>query len=93
MKSILLRIGGLITVIITVFVMVLTSDISPFKYSVYSIVESLVSGSEEIAEKVSYAIWEQRSLDAIILAILLFIGVYCCITILGNQLYLKDEMK
>lgn len=57
----------------------------PFEYATFPIGGSLVSTEKEIAHGVSYALWDQRSLDMVLLALLIFVTSACCASILNPR--------
>jgi len=58
---------------------------TPFEYSISPLGDSLVSTEKGISLAVSYTLWDKRSLDVIILALLLFVTSACCAVILGHR--------
>ncbi len=92
MKEIWLRIGGTLLVVVSAYLFLSTiqQGFSPFEYATFPIDDSLVSTEKEIGRSVSYALWDQRSLDMIFLALLIFVTSACCATTLTPQ---KDTEK
>ncbi|MCW4019622.1 MAG: hypothetical protein NWF14_00105 [Candidatus Bathyarchaeota archaeon] len=86
MRDIWLRVGGMIFVI-TVAYLFLSIQLCfrPFEYVVFPIEDSLVSAENEIARSVSHTLWSQRSLEIILLALLLFVASACCASILDSR--------
>jgi hypothetical protein len=64
---------------------------TPFDYAAFPIEESLASTERGISQGVSYALWSQRSLDLIVLALLLFVASACCASVLDSQRTGKGE--
>jgi Na+(H+)/acetate symporter ActP len=91
MKETWLRVAGIILVAIVVclFLLSIQRGFTPFEYTSYPIENSLTQTEEEIARGTSQAVWEERSLDTIILAFLLVISSVCCATILDAGKELK----
>lgn len=67
------------------FLSTIQQGFRPFEYATFPIGNSLVSTEKEIAHGVSYALWDQRSLDMILLALLVFVASACCASILNPQ--------
>lgn len=84
MKDIWIRIYG-ITLTGIIAYLVLTSfgnTFIPFEYVNYPIEDSVRTTETGIAQSISQTLWEHRSLDMMILALLLFITAVCCISVL-----------
>ena len=73
----------MVVAIAYLFLSSIQQGFTPFEYAIYPISDSLVSTEKEIAHGVSYVLWDQRSLDIIILALLLFLTSACCASILN----------
>ena len=84
MKGMWLRIGGVLAVATTVFLLLtnIEEDLEPFGNVIYPIDGSLVSAEMDMAETLSYALWEKRSLDCVLLGLLLFLSSTCCAAML-----------
>ena len=87
MRSFWLRICGLFLVSISVYFILnsVLQDFTLFEYANFNIEDYMISKEDEIASSISYAMWEQRSLDTVVLALLLFVASACCATILGQE--------
>lgn len=88
MRDIWLRIVGtlMVTLMAYLFLSVaIQRGIVPFEYASYPVDDSLVSTDGEVGSELSYALWEQRHMDTIILAFLLFVTAACCASILGER--------
>ena len=83
MRDVSLRLSGILLIILAAYLFLSASLIfTPFKYAIFPLDDSLVS-PDDIDKGVSYALWDQRSIDVILLALLLFITSACCASILG----------
>ncbi|MCW4027729.1 MAG: hypothetical protein NWE76_09645 [Candidatus Bathyarchaeota archaeon] len=91
MKATWLRIGGILLVAASVFLLLPNAQqgFKPFEGVIFPINDSLVSTEIDIADALSYALWEKRPLDVIFLGLLLFLTSACCATMLGP----KGDMK
>lgn len=87
MKGIWLRIGATLLVVAGAYLFLSTiqEGFRPFEYATFPIGNSLVSTEKEIGRGVSYALWDQRSLDMILLGLLVFVTSACCASILNPQ--------
>lgn len=87
MKKMWLRIGGILLVTAAVYVFLLTAqqDFEPFDNVIFPIDDTLVSINGDMAHVLSYVLWEKRSLDVILLGLLLFLASACCAAMLGGQ--------
>jgi hypothetical protein len=87
MKDLWLRIGGTLLVVASAYLFLSTiqQGFRPFEYAAFPIGDSLVSTEKEIGRGVSYALWDQRSLDMILLALLIFVTSACCVSLLSPQ--------
>jgi len=87
MREVWLRVGGILLIIAIVYLFLsnIQQGFKPFDYVIFPIEDSLVSTEKEIAQSVSYSLWEQRSLDVILLAFLLFVASACCASILSPR--------
>jgi hypothetical protein len=85
-----LRLSGTLLVVLLayLFLSVVEPSLKPFEYAVFPIEDSLASTEKGIAYGVSYALWDQRSLDLVILALLLFAASACCASVLNPH---KDK--
>jgi len=87
MKEMWLRISGILLVAVTVFVFFPNTQqgFKPFDSVTFPIDDSLVSTEKDIATALSYALWERRSSDVILLGLLLFLASACCAAMLGPE--------
>jgi hypothetical protein len=87
MKKMWLRIGAilLVTAAIYVFLPTAPQGFKPFDNVIFPIDDTLVSTDGDMANVVSYVLWEKRSLDVILLGLLLFLASACCAAMLGGQ--------
>jgi len=87
MRVELLRIFGTLVATLTLFLfLVMTQqDFAPFEYAKFPVNETAVPVDEEVGEAVSYTLWNQRRLDMITLAFLLFVSAACCATVLRME--------
>jgi len=85
MKDLWLRVIGASMIALMAYLflsVVIQYGIVPFEYAAYPIEDSLVSADNKISKQVSYALWRQRYMDMIVLALLLFVTAACCALIL-----------
>ena len=82
-----LRIFGTFVAVLTLFLFfVMTQQgFVPFEYAKYSVNETMIPFNEEIGEAISNTLWNQRQLDMLVLAFLLFVSAACCATILRTE--------
>ena len=87
MKDMWLRIGGFILVasIAYLFIFSFIQGFAPFEYADFPIEDSLIKAEEEMAQGISRAVWDTRSVDTVILAFLLVVASACCATILNSE--------
>jgi len=87
MKEPWLRIGGILLVAAAVFVFLQNTQqgFKPFENVIFPIDDSLVSTESDVAAALSYALWDKRSLDVILLGLLLFLASACCAAMLGPR--------
>ena len=87
MKETLLRIAGIVLAATAVYLFLsgILGTFTPFRSVVFPVSDSLASTEKGIAHGVSYSLWNHRSLDIIVLALLLFASSACCATILSPQ--------
>ena len=79
-----IRVLGISTLIVIAYLFfsaIIQPGFIPFEYAAYQIDGSLVF-KNEIGEEVSYTLWEERNLDVLILAFLLFVTAASCTSIL-----------
>ena len=87
MKGPWLRIGGifLVAAAFSVFLQNTQQGFKPFESVIFPIDDSLVSTESDVAAALSYALWAKRSLDVILLGLLLFLASACCAAMLGPR--------
>ena len=87
MKDIELRLIVISVIIVLgyLFLSIIQQNIIIFEYALYPINESVNLTEIEIAQNISLTLWEQRTFDIILFALLLFITTVCCTYILRPQ--------
>lgn len=87
MRDVWLRISGILLAAagVYLFLSVIQTGFIPMMYAVYPVKESLVSTEKTIAQGVSNVLWSLRSIDLIVLALLLFLAFACCASILAPR--------
>ncbi len=93
MKHMWLRLSGtlLIVMLAYLFLSVVQPSSESFEYAVFPIEDSLASTEKGIAHGLSYALWDQRSIDLVMLAFLLFAASACCASVLDPHRDKKRE--